>query len=191
MLIVVQLRAYWCVLWSTLVFKGMVSYNASMRRAGSAHSRPWLSYRHRENTSRSRIQMTEPRGFVPKFLPLYYLVGGAAGGSGRGGVGQRSWGLVVGECANRTNFGHCPEAFSRWPEYRRKYRPQWSWLGVALRLTGRHGRCLLPYGVIVIGFYATSWYRCDCWSAGWCVVLFHLSLDWLVTSMFINILVKQ
>ena len=57
----------------------------------------------RENTSRWRIQMTELRDFVPKFLPLYHLVAAvnsptryaerrrrqrAAHDSGDGGGGQ-------------------------------------------------------------------------------------------------------
>ena len=97
-----------------------------------------LYSRRRENASRWRIQMTELRGFVPKFLPLYHL--GAAVNSptryawpaavtaaatvaatvaaARVDGGQRSGRLGGGNARDRTNFGRRPKAFSRRPEYK-------------------------------------------------------------------------
>jgi len=59
--------------------------------------------------------MTELRGFVSKFLPLYHLDATVNSltryGGGEGGGGQRSGMFSGGNARGRTNFSRRPAAF--------------------------------------------------------------------------------
>jgi len=56
--------------------------------------------------------MTELHGFVPEFLPLYYLVAVVSGSEGGGRGDQRSERFSGGNARDWTNFGHRPKVFT-------------------------------------------------------------------------------